>query len=121
MVFIQIGNYSLPAPTAYSCDYEDLDSDKTTRNERGYLKRDRLRADMFKISASFRVHIKDLSAIANAVKPKTFSVKVFDLTTGNTTTKTMYASSKHAEIVSVVDKSKVGNTYVDYSFNLIEC
>ena len=119
MIFIQIGNYTLPTPTAYSCDYEDLDSEKTTRNERGYLKRDRLRADMFKISASFRIPIKELTSLANAVKPKTFVVKVFDLTTGGTVTKTMYASSKHAEIVSVVDKSKVGNTYVDYSFNLI--
>ena len=121
ITFLEIGSYVFPAPTKFSCNYEDLDSEKTTRNERGVLaNRDRLRADMFTISASYRIKISELSNMASALKPKIFTAKVFDLTSGGVVQKKMYASSKHAEIV-LVNQNNATETWVDYSFNLIEC
>lgn len=121
ITFLQIGSYIFPAPIVFSIDYEDLDSGNTTRNERGVLSRDRIRSSVMKVQTSFRVRISELEDMANAIEPKTFTAKVFDLTTAKVVTKTMYAASKHSEIAGVVDKSDPSKTWVDYSFNLIEC
>ncbi len=120
VTFLKIGSYTAPYPTGYKIEYNDLDSDKTTRNERGYIaNRDRLRSNTFKISATFRLKISDLTALASAIEPKTFSVTCFDLTTAKTVTKTMYAGTKSAEIVKT--DNRPGEIWVDYSFTLVEC
>lgn len=119
--YMKIGGYNAPAPRSYKCSFNDLDSELTTRNENGVmLDRDRLRADMFQVSASFRLKIEELAGLAEAIYPKEIDVELFDLTTAQYVTKRMYAASKTAELVSPDPDVPLGS-WVDYSFNLIEC
>lgn len=120
ITYLQIGNYVAPYPTSYEIEYNDLDSDKTTRNERGYIaNRDRLRSNTLKISVSFRLKISELAALAAAIEPAQFAVKCFDLTTATYVTKTMYAGSKSSKIVRTADSPS--QMWIDYSFTLVEC
>lgn len=120
ITYLKIGSYTAPFPVSYEIEYNDLDSDKTTRNERGYIaNRDRLRSNTFKISVSFRLKISDLAPLANAIEPKQFSVTCFDLTTARTVTKTMYAGTKSASIVKTDENPS--KMWIDYAFTLVEC
>lgn len=120
MTFIQIGSYVAPGPLTFKVEYNDLDGDGSVRNEKGEMKdRDRLRADVFKVSASFELTIAELSGLAGALKPKQITVTLFDLTTAEQVQKKMYASSKTAELVSA-DNKNPEKSVVKYSCNLIE-
>lgn len=53
MNIITIDGVGLPHPSSLQVGMQDLDSPDTTRNERGYLQRDRIRAGIYKIQLEF--------------------------------------------------------------------
>ena len=119
-ITIGTGNnaYTLPAPTAYEVQRADLDSENTTRNEAGYLSRDRIRGGVYKIVAKFRVKVSDLQAIISHISGVSFTCTFLDLTTASYQTKTMYCGDRSASLV--VGGSATNDLYVDLSVNFIE-
>ena len=116
--WITINGSIMPPPTSYKVLVSDLDSENSTRNEAGVLVRDRIRAGVYKIEATWKVPVSRLSLLVNAVQPKSFTVRFFDLTTASYKTKTMYAGDRTASVL--LQKSNSGETLCDFSCNLIE-
>lgn len=116
--YIAINGVLLPAPVSYEVQRSDLDSDQTTRNENGVLKRDRIRCGVYKIVASWRVHTNELEMLTNALSPSSFTVRFIDLTTCSYRTATMYAGDKSAKVV--IGAEDINGIIVDYNCNLIE-
>ncbi len=116
--YIRIGTYQPPAPTGYEVQRADLDSENTTRNEAGELKRDRIRAGVYKIIAKWRLTSSELSQFTAAISNAQFSVTFLDLTSAAYVTKTMYAGDRSASVVA--GSSTAGEMLVDFSVNFIE-
>lgn len=116
--YIEINGFVAPAPVTYEVQSADLDSDQTTRNENGVLKRDRIRRNVYKIIATWRLNTDDLAKLVNALAPSSFTVKFIDLTTCTYQTKTMYAGDRSATVV--IGSNSVKGILVDFSCNLIE-
>lgn len=116
--YISIGGYQLPAPTSYEVQRSDLDSENTTRNEAGYLSRDRIRSGVYKIIAKWRIPTSDLQRIVTAISPASFSVTFLDLTTASYKTATMYVGDRTASVV--VGDNSVNEMLVDFAVNFIE-
>ena len=57
---ITIGSTELPAPVEYTVTLQDIDSENTRRTEAGILTRDRVRAGVYKILATWKVTKTDL-------------------------------------------------------------
>ena len=73
---------------------------------------------MAKIQITWRVNRSQLSAIANAISPDSFSATFFDPTTASTKTCTMYAGDRSATMVLNADTA--AETLWDLSVNFIE-
>lgn len=121
MVLLNIGGTDLHNPTTYSLQISDLDGAGTTRSLDGTLHRDRIRAGVVKIEASWEcISYADMVTIRDAVEPASFTVQYFD---GSSTLKTatMYAGDKTIESVSVTGSnlSEVDSRW-NVKFNLIQ-
>ena len=115
MTLIKFGNYVPPTPTEYSVDMQDIDSADTGRGETGYMNRERVRANLYKVKVKFNnITSDDVLAIKSAISSAQFSVSFFD---GETITATMYAGDRSLVLKSVDDTAKC---YWDMSFNLTE-
>ena len=115
MKLIAFGDYTPPTPTEYSVDMQDIDSADTGRGETGYMNRERVRANLYKIKVKFsNITSSDVLAIKKAISSAQFSVSLFD---GEAVNTTMYAGDRSLTLKSVDDKS---NCYWDMSFNLTE-
>lgn len=77
MDFIKIDGVAVKAPDTYQITRADLDSDKSKRNQTGYLQRSRIRAGMYTISISWSGTVEEIAAIANALSPESISVSDF--------------------------------------------
>lgn len=97
----------------------DLDSDETNRSESGYLHRDRIRSNTYKIIATWRITVSELAKLTEALAPAEFTVKFLDLTTCSYQTCLMYAGNKSSKVV-LSRSDELGDFLVDYSCNLIE-
>jgi hypothetical protein len=115
---ISIGGVPLPNPTKYSVKRSDLDSESTTRNEAGYLQRDRVRAGTYSIDVSWRVQRADYKKVTDATAAASFSVTFFDPFSVSTKTATMYAGDKQGELVSYTDDAS--KSLWELSVSLIE-
>lgn len=113
---IKINNHTLPTPNSLSIPQFDVDSSDTTRNEAGYLQRDRVRQGIYKIELGWQ-NIKSSQAneILNLIKPSSVNV-TFPSPNGNVTKK-MYAGDRSVELSKYFNKSDVR---WNVSFNLIE-
>lgn len=87
---IKFGSFTPISPRSYAVQRSDLDSEDSGRSETGVMFRNRIRAGVYKIQVTWRVNRSQLSAIANAISPDSFSVTFFDPTTASTKTCTMY-------------------------------
>jgi hypothetical protein len=118
--FMRMSGYTFPAPTEYVVDYEDIDSEKSTRNEAAYLDRDRLRAEVTKIRVGWKVTTAELTDIASHLRPETITLTFWNATTARYETKTMYCSRKSAELLRNDDDPTAGQ-YWHYTANITEC
>jgi hypothetical protein len=98
MALITIATTDLPDPFEYAVTLRDMDSDKSVRDETGVLHRERVRAGVYEVKASFRVSKTQLKTITDAIAPASFSATIFDPTTSSSPTITMYAGDKSAKL-----------------------
>ena len=115
---IYIGGVLMPAPRTYTVSLQDLDSSDSGRSETGVMVRNRVRAGVYKIQATWRVTRTDLAKIVAAINAVSFSVRFFDPNTLTTPTKTMYAGDRSANMVQNSDAPN--ETWWDFSVNFIE-
>lgn len=97
----------------------DLDSDETNRSESGYLHRNRIRTNVYKIIATWRLPVSELAKLTEALTPDEFSVRFLDLNTCSYQTRLMYAGNKSSKVV-LSCSDDIGDFLVDFSCNLIE-
>jgi hypothetical protein len=116
MALITVGSTPLPDPYEYSVSLQDIDSENTRRTESGILTRDRVRAGVYKIQATWKVTKAQLKTITDAIAPASFSVTFFDPTTTTSPTKTMYCGDREGKLVY---KDLVGDLW-ELSTSLIE-
>lgn len=117
--FMSSGGYTFPPPVQYGVDYEDIDSENSTRNEQARLHRDRLRAEVTKIKVSWKLTPEQLAAVATRLRPKEFSLTFWNATTAQRETKTMYCSRKSSELLK--NDADPLEQYWLYSADIIEC
>ena len=116
MALIKIGSTSLPDPVEYSVTLQDIDSENTRRTEAGILTRDRVRAGVYKIQATWKVNKTDLKIITDAVKPAQFAVTFFDPTTSTNPTRPMYVGDRMARLIHM----ESGQSLWELTLSLIE-
>lgn len=116
--WIKVGGVTLPAPSTYKVSLSDLDSENSSRNEKGKLKRQRIRSQVYKIESTWKIPVSQAKVIVDAFSPKEFSVTFFDVTSGNYITKSMYAGDKTADVLQIKDNKE--DTYLNFACNLIE-
>lgn len=116
MKLIQFGSYIPPTPTKYDVELSDIDSASTGRVETGLMNRERVRADVYKVSLAFtNLTSDDVLNIKNSIKEEKFDVGLFD---GEWIEGLkMYAGNRKITLKSVDDMS---NCFWDMSFNLTE-
>jgi len=116
MALITIGTIPLPDPVEYSVILQDIDSENTRRTEAGILTRDRVRAGVYKIQATWKVNKTDLKKITDAVSPAKFSVTFFDPTTSTNPTRPMYVGDRTARLLHL----ESGQSLWELTLSLIE-
>jgi len=98
MSVIKINNEAIPDPSKIAITKQDLDSPDTTRNELGYLQRDRIRAGVYKVSLSYNAKTgSDITAVETAISGASFDVTFPD--SSGDVTKTMYVGDRSKELV----------------------
>jgi hypothetical protein len=123
MAMITINGVALPNPSVggYTVTRRDLDSENTTRNTKGILMRDRIRAGVYEINCAWDILTpSQKNVIENAIYPAKLQVSFFDSTSGTTVTRSMYASDRTAQLVRYLDESKPQQALWSYAFSLIE-
>ncbi len=120
MALIKIGSTPLPDPVEYSVSLQDIDSENTRRTETGTLKRDRVRAGVYKIQVAWKVTKTQLKTITDAISPAQFSVTFFDPTTSTNPTKYMYSGDRTGKLILLKDPNNPGESLWELSTSLIE-
>ena len=118
MAIITIDGVDLPAPSELSIGRMDLDSSDTTRNELGFLQRDRIRQGLYKIELAFKVkNSSEIHTIESVIANKELNV-TFPTPQGFVT-KRMYVGDRSLN-VALYDNYSTDDIRWDMSFNLIE-
>ena len=113
MALLKINGTELPAPTAYSVQYSDIDSADTGRAENGKMTRNRIRAGVVKISVSWsKLTQAETDIVLDAVRSENVSVEYY----GGSEAKEMYAGDRTLQLVCLDS----GGARFDVSYNLIE-
>lgn len=116
MSYLKINGAEMPAPLPYTAMISDLDSDKSSRNTKGRLYRDRI-ATKRKLELEWGILTdEECKKILNAVEPKEVTVEFYDAQKG-TITCTMYAGDRSPQIL----QTSSGVFWTGLKFNLIEC
>lgn len=116
--FLKSGSYTFPAPTEYQVDYEDIDSENTTRDQRAYTHRDRLRAEVKKLHVRWKLTPDQLEAVAAHLRPASFTLTYLDLTLGEVRTSSFNCPKKSAKLI--VNSSDPSGQWIDFSANIVE-
>lgn len=113
---VYVNGKQLPCPTGYKTPEFDLDSGDTTRNERGYFQRDRIRQGVAKIELEWKaISSQQARTILDAVKPSGFSVRY--ITPYGYRTRRMYVGDRQVTMARGFIK---GDLRWDISCNFIE-
>lgn len=115
---IWVGEKLMPAPRTYRVDLQDIDSSDSGRSETGVMYRNRVRAGVYKILATWRVKQPNLNILIDTIKPAAFKVTFFDPNTASTQTCIMYAGDRSSTMIKNDDESE--ETWWDFSVNFIE-
>ncbi len=117
---LNIGTVDMIEPTKYDVVAYDGDSESTTRTATWRLIRTRVKADIYKISVTWRCTWAELEAICTAISPATFTVVFLDPTQATSTTKTMYSGDRSSSLVKLVDTATPADSLWDFSVSLID-
>ena len=99
---ILINGVEIPAPSDYEVGYEDIDAEALRDVSTGILERNRIRADVQKISLSYLLKdLESITAMYKLISPQSFEVEVWDDTKGERVTKVMYAGPKKHSFIRV--------------------
>jgi hypothetical protein len=120
MNIISADGTPLPTPHKYRVLRADVDGENTTRNEAGFLVRERLRSGVYKLEVVWRVRASELATISSALSPAKVSITFFNPHTGTTLTRDMYAGDESIDILSYIDEDNPDNTLWEVSRNLIQ-
>lgn len=120
MAMLTIGGVILPNPTSYKVSRSDLDSESTTRNEAGFLQRDRVRTGVYKIEATWQVKRAAYKTIVDALSGAKLTVVFFDPNSASTKTATMYAGDRSGTLVRHLSETKPTESLWELSCSLIE-
>jgi hypothetical protein len=119
MAMLTIDTVEIQNPSEYNVTPNELDSENTNRAEDGILQRDRIRAKVYRIDATWIGLTKaQVKAITDAIGPVSFSVVFYDPTESTDTTATMYSGDKKTTLS--LYKSEAGESYWDFTCALIE-
>lgn len=114
---IKINGVALPTPSEIKVDIQDLDGESVRPIATGILRRNRIRANMLKVTLTWNLNtFVDVMNILKMVTPAEFSVELYIPDHGIRGTKTMYAGNKGYNYV----KTKTGLKAKSFSFALIE-
>lgn len=114
---IKIDGVTLPTPSVYKVNRQDLDSSNSGRNELGYLIRDRLRQGMLKGEFEWwGLDNNRATTILNAVSPSKVSATL--LVEGKSVTVDMYVSDRSSELIRYMGET--GKMAWTISFSLVE-
>lgn len=78
LIWLRIDGETAPTPKAFTPVYADFDSENSTRNEVGYLTRERIRAGQVSPKFSWRIKTADLNKLLNMIENEHLSVTYFD-------------------------------------------
>lgn len=118
MRIVTINGVKLPPPTSLGVSMQDLDSEDTTRNERGYLQRDRVRAGVYKLELQFNAKKgSEIQIIESTLRNSKLTVTFPD--TSGMVTKQMYVGDRTKDIV-LYKGGKVDEVRWNLNFNLVE-
>ncbi|MGL4754259.1 MAG: DUF6711 family protein [Aeromonadaceae bacterium] len=114
---IWVNGTLLPIASSVDIGLEDLDRESGRSVVDGRLIRQRVRANVVKLSCQW-LSLTDieLKALLNAASPVTFSLQYYDTLTGTLRTITAYAGPKNVSLQRVSN----GIRYSDVSVNFIE-
>ena len=88
---IVVNGVELPAPISIDYNLEDLDADSARDAKSAELSRNRIRADVTKVSLIYGMDdTETVSNVLKAISPETFSVELFDVKENKRATKTIY-------------------------------
>ena len=97
---IVVNGVELPAPISIDYNLEDLDADSARDAKSAELSRNRIRADVMKVSLIYGIDdTATVSHVLKAISSETFSVELFDVKENKRTTKKMYAGPKSMQLV----------------------
>ena len=120
MAMMTVGGVAFPNPSSYTVTLQDLDSDNTHRSETGILNRERIRAGVYKINATWTVKYADLKKITQALSPDKFVVTFFDPTTASYKSAQMYAGDRSARLQAYTDESAPEKSVWELTCALVE-
>lgn len=96
---IKVNGVTLPSPQTYKVKLSDLDSEGTARNAAGMLLRDRVRAGVYRIDASWVVRKSDYMTIVSALSAVKFTVTFFDPNSATDKTAQMYVGDRDGNLI----------------------
>lgn len=114
---IKINGISLPTPSDFKVEIQDLDGESVRPIATGILRRNRIRANMLKVTLTWNLNtFVDIMNILNTVAPAEFNAELYIPDHGIRGTKKMYAGNKSYNYIS----TKKGLKAKSFSFALIE-
>lgn len=114
---IKFNNVAIAAPNVFQVSFKDLDSDSSSRNAKGTLLRDRIRAAMRTIHCEWgTLTTSEISTILQNVNSVSFSVYYPDPMSGAWDTRTVYVGDRVTKATYDFDK----DMWTGLSFDLIE-
>lgn len=120
MALITIGGVPVTGITKYTVRRSDLDSENTTRNEAGYMQRDRVRMGAYSVDVACQVKKAAYKSIVDALTPAKFTAVFFDPNSATTQTATMYAGDRSGDLIQLLDETVPGESLWELSFTLVE-
>lgn len=114
---IKIDGVALPAPSDIKVEIQDLDGESVRPVATGVLRRNRIRANMLKVTLTWNLNtFVDVMSILNTVTPVEFNAELYIPDHGIRGTKKMYAGNKNYNYI----RTKEGLKAKSFSFALIE-
>ena len=114
---IKVNGTALPTPSEISVEISDLDSDSVRPVSTGVLRRNRIRANMLKVTLTYKITpLTDVMSLLKALTPSTFTCELYIPDHCIRGTKKMYAGNKKYNYKRV----KTGIKAESFSVSLIE-
>lgn len=114
---IVINGVALPTPSEIKVEIQDLDGESIRPVVTGVLRRNRLRANILKVTLTWNINpMSDIMSILKTVTPSEFTAELYIPDHGIRGTKQMYAGNKNYNYI----RTKEGLKAKSFSFALIE-